>query len=193
MIFQFGRDIKKLSDGELMLRIQKGQEKAFEELYRRYARRLQGFFYRMCGNDREMAADFTQEIFEPLWTYRERYNGGEFVSAWLFTMAYNICRNEYRHRGVQEIYEWHQSGVDEASDTDIESRLDAESFDRALSEILSTLAPEPRMLFALRYEEELSFAEIAEIMHLPLGTVKSRNHYLVALIKQKLHRYEQIK
>ena len=193
MIFQFGRDIKKLSDGELMLRIQKGQEKAFEELYRRYARRLQGFFYRMCGNDREMAADFTQEIFERLWTYRERYNGGEFVSAWLFTMAYNICRNEYRHRGVQEIYEWHQSGVDEASDTDIESRLDAKSFDRALSEILSTLAPEPRMLFALRYEEELSFAEIAEIMHLPLGTVKSRNHYLVALIKQKLHRYEQIK
>ena len=68
MIFQFGRDIKKLSDGELMLRIQKGQEKAFEELYRRYARRLQGFFYRMCGNDREMAADFTQEIFERLWT-----------------------------------------------------------------------------------------------------------------------------
>ena len=115
------------------------------------------------------------------------------MSAWLFTMAYNICRNEYRHRGVQEIYEWHQSGVDEASDTDIESRLDAKSFDRALSEILSTLAPEPRMLFALRYEEELSFAEIAEIMHLPLGTVKSRNHYLVALIKQKLHRYEQIK
>lgn len=46
------------------------------------------------------------------------------------------------------------------------------------------------MLFALRYEEELTLTEIAEIMHLPVGTVKSRNHYLIALIKQKLHQYE---
>ena len=192
MIFPFISNLKKLSDGELMHRIQQGQEKAFDELYRRYARRLQGFFYRMCGKDRELAADLTQEIFERVWTHRDRYQGGEQVSAWLFTMAYNLCRNEYRHREVEEIYEWNQSGVDEACDTDIESRLDAEAFDHALSEILATLPPAPRMLFALRYEEELTLPEIAEIMHIPLGTVKSRHHYLMALIKQKLRRYEQI-
>ena len=193
MIFPFNSNIKKLSDGEIMSRVKKGQEKSFEELYRRYARRLQGFFYRMCGGDRELAADFTQEIFERVWTCRERYNGDENVSAWLFTMAYNLCRNEYRHREVEEYYEWHQGGVEESAENDIESRLDAQTFDNALSEILTTLPPEPRMLFALRYEEELTFAEIAEIMHLPLGTVKSRNHYLVALIKQKLHPYENIR
>lgn len=193
MIFPFTSNIKQLPDGEIMRRISKGQDKAFEELYRRYARRLQGFFYRMCGGDREQAADFTQEIFERVWTYRGGYDGGENVSAWLFTMAYNLCRNEYRHREVEDTYEWRQAGVEEAVDTDIESRLDAQTFDHALSEILSTLSLEPRMLFALRYEEELTFAEIAEIMHLPLGTVKSRNHYLMALIKQKLHRYEEIK
>ena len=192
MIFQLISTIKNLPDGEIMRRIQKGQHKAFEELYRRYARRLQGFFYRMCGKDRELAADFTQEIFERVWTYRDRYDGGENTSAWLFTMAYNICRNEYRHREVEENYEWYQSGLEEAADTDIESRLDAQAFDKALSEILATLPPDPRILFALRYEEELSLPEIAKIMHLPLGTVKSRNHYLIALIKQKLHHYEQI-
>lgn len=193
MIFQFTSALKKLTDGEIMIRIKKGQEKAFEELYRRYARRLQGFFYRMLGNDKELAADFTQELFERVWTFRDRYNGDENVSAWLFTMAYNICRNEYRHREVEDNYIWHQSGEEEAIDSNIESQLDAQAFDRALSEILATLPSEPRMLFALRYEEELSLSDIAEIMNLPLGTIKSRNHYLIALIKQKLHHYEGIR
>ena len=49
MNFKLITPVKKLTDGELMLKIRKGQEKAFEELYRRYARRLQGFFYRMLG------------------------------------------------------------------------------------------------------------------------------------------------
>ena len=118
MIFPFTPPLKELTDSELMWRIRKGHDKAFDELYRRYARRLQGFFYRMCGNDRELAADFTQEIFERVWTTRSRYNGEAQVSAWLFTMAYNLCRNEYRHREVVGHYEWEQSGVDEAVDLD---------------------------------------------------------------------------
>ena len=191
MIFQFTSNIRKLTDGEVMLRIKKGQERAFDELYRRYARRLQGFFFRMLGGDRELAADFTQELFEHIWSAREQYNGTENVSAWLFTMAYNMCRNEYRHREVEETYVWHQSAEEEAIDSHIESHLDAQAFDEALKKILAALPTEPRMLFALRYEEELSLSEIAGIMHLPLGTVKSRNHYLIALIKQKLHHYEE--
>lgn len=193
MIFQLTANYKKLTDDELMLKVKKGEDKAFEELYRRYARRLQGFFYRMLGNDREMAADFTQELFERIWTYREKYDEAHQVSAWLYTMAYNICRNEYRHREVEDNYIWQLSGEEEAMDSPVESQLDAEAFDRALSEILAALPSEPRMLFALRYEEELPLSEIAEIMHLPVGTVKSRNHYLIALIKQKLHHYERIR
>lgn len=189
MIFQFISNVRKLTDGEVMLRVKEGQEIAFNELYRRYARRLQGFFFRMLGNDKELAADFTQELFEHIWLVRERYNGTKNVSAWLFTMAYNMCRNEYRHREVKETYVWHQLTEEEAIESHIESHLDAQAFDEALQKVLATLPTEPRMLFALRYEEELSISEIADIMHLPLGTVKSRNHYLIVLIKQKLHYY----
>lgn len=184
MNFKLIPPVKKLTDGELMLKIRKGQEKAFEELYRRYARRLQGFFYRMLGGDTELAADFTQEIFERIWKFRDKYTVGEQVSAWIFTMAYNVCRNEYRHREVADKYLWQMADEEEAGDSNIEVHLDEQAFDCALAKVLENLPPEPRMLFALRYEEELTLTEIAEIMHLPVGTVKSRNHYLIALIKQ---------
>lgn len=190
MNFKLITPVKKLTDGELMLKIRKGQEKAFEELYRRYARRLQVFFYRMLGGDTELAADFTQEIFERIWKFRDKYTVGEQVSAWIFTMAYNVCRNEYRHREVADKYLWQMADEEEAGDSNIEVHLDEQAFDYALAKVLENLPPEPRMLFALRYEEELTLTEIAEIMHLPVGTVKSRNHYLIALIKQKLHQYE---
>ena len=193
MIFPFTSKLKKLADDELMRRVVRGEDKAFDELYRRYARRLQGFFFRMLGGDAEQAADFTQDLFLRIWTARNSYNGGEQVSAWLFTMAYNLCRNEYRHREVHETYAWEQLGEEEATDSGIEIALDAAAFDQALSAVLKTLPPDPRMLFALRFEEELSLAEIAEIMHLPLGTVKSRCHYLVAQIKTQLHRYENLR
>ena len=193
MIFPFTSKLKQLADDELMLRVVRGEDKAFDELYRRYARRLQGFFFRMLGGDAEQAADFTQDLFLRIWTSRNSYKGGEQVSAWLFTMAYNLCRNEYRHREVQEHYAWEQVSEEEAADSDIEIALDAATFDRALSALLKAMPPDPRMLFALRFEEELSLSEIAEIMHLPIGTVKSRCHYLVAHIKSKLHRYENLR
>ena len=193
MIFPFTSKLKQLADDELMRRVVRGEDKAFDELYRRYARRLQGFFFRMLGGDAELAADFTQDLFVRIWTVRSSYNGGEQVSAWLFTMAYNLCRNEYRHREVHENYAWQQLSEEEAAESDVEIALDAAVFDQALSAVLKEMPPEPRMLFALRFEEELSLAEIAEIMHLPLGTVKSRCHYLVAQIKSKLHRYENLR
>lgn len=120
MNFKLITPVKKLTDGELMLKIRKGQEKAFEELYRRYARRLQGLFYRMLGGDTELAADFTQEIFERIWKFRDKYTVGEQVSAWIFTMAYNVCRNEYRHREVADKYLWQMADEEEAGDSNIE-------------------------------------------------------------------------
>ena len=189
-MFRFDSKIKKLADGEVMQLVKTGSHKAFDELYRRYARRLQGFFFRMLGGDIELAADFTQDLFLRVWTSRDSYDCNENVSAWLFTIAYNLCRNEYRHREVQNAYLWQQSNKEEAADSKVEISLDAKAFDLALTEVLKAMQPEPRMLFALRFEEDLSLTEIAGIMNIPVGTVKSRCHYLVRKIKQKLHHYE---
>lgn len=73
----FRPSLRKLSDEELMGRVRRtGDEKAFDELYRRYARRLHGFFFRMLGREEQLAADFTQELFLRVWAARGRYECG---------------------------------------------------------------------------------------------------------------------
>lgn len=84
--------MRKLSDEELMGRVrQMGDEKAFDELYRRYARRLYGFFFRMLGREGQLASDFTQELFLRVWAVRGGMNAdGSYVlgfSRWPITCA----------------------------------------------------------------------------------------------------------
>ena len=62
---------RQLSDEELMQRVSRGSESAFEELYRRYVRRLQGFFFRQLGGDVDSAADFTHDVFLRIYEARE--------------------------------------------------------------------------------------------------------------------------
>lgn len=77
----FRPSLRKLSDEELMGRVrQMGDEKAFDELYRRYARRLYGFFFRMLGREGQLASDFTQELFLRVWAVRGGMNAdGSYV------------------------------------------------------------------------------------------------------------------
>lgn len=191
MMFRLPTPLKRCSDGELMQRIGKDDNRAFEELYRRYARRLLCFFRRLPESTAETAADFVQETFLRVWSARHTFRAGK-VDTWIFTLAYNLCRNHFRHREVHDAYAWHASAEDEAADSLVELHLDAASFDAVLSDLLSTLPPEPRMLFALRYEEELPAVQVAEILGIPPATVRSRCHHLLSDLRKKLSPYENL-
>ena len=65
--------------------------------------------------------------------------------------------------------------------------MDNEAFDRALRQELERMSPDSRLLFSLRFEEELSVPQIAEVMAIPEGTVKSRLHTLTQTLKKKLN------
>ena len=169
-----------------------GDEKAFDELYRRYARRLHGFFFRMLGREEQLAADFTQELFLRVWAARGRYECGRELCPWFFTMAYNLCRNEYRFRNIAVGFAEEVRGGPEMYEEQPELRMDVRMFYRELSALLDKLPPEQRVLFALRYEEELTVPQLAEVMGIPEGTVKSRLHYLLQYLRKKLKVYETL-
>ena len=71
---------RKMTDEELMQRVARDSESAFEELYRRYARRLQSFFFRQLGGDDEMASDFTHDVFMRMYEARDTYAEGSSQS-----------------------------------------------------------------------------------------------------------------
>ena len=174
------------SDEQLMQRAARGSDRAFEELYNRHARRLQGFFVRRLGDDADLAADFMHDTFLRLYAARESYREGRDFRAWLFTIAYNLCRNHHRN----QLTIVSDEGVDITDEASIEVELDMKDLHDALREILRKL-PEPyAMLFSLHYEEELTVPQIAQITDLPEGTVKSRLHKTMQIIKQNLKQYE---
>ncbi len=183
------KPLRQLTDEQLMARAKAGNVAAFEELYHRFARRLKGFFFLQLGGDEELAADATHDVFLRAYEARNRYQEGKNVSTWLFTIAYNICRNHYRSNA----YETQLSATLDAepiSDEQIEVQLDAAALDDALAQVLSELPPPLHQLFSLHYQEELTIPQVAEIVGIPEGTVKSRLHKTMNIIRKKLKRYE---
>ena len=209
------------SDEQLMLRAARGNDRAFEELYNRHARRLQGFFVRRLGDDADLAADFMHDTFLRLYDARERYHEGNSFRAWLYTIAYNLLKNhnrKYAHlqtlprplparegsgyntlNNTTEILSTplpHREGSWEGLECladescDIELDLDASLLHDALRAALRSLPEAYAMLFSLHYEEELTVPQIAQITDLPEGTVKSRLHKTMQIIKQNLKQYE---
>ena len=183
------KPLHQLTDEQLMARAKAGNDAAFEELYHRYARRLKGFFFLQLGGDEELAADATHDVFLRAYEARNRYQEGKNVSTWLFTIAYNICRNHYRSNAY-ETQLLATLDAEPISDEQIEVQLDAAALDDALAQVLSELPPPLHQLFSLHYQEELTIPQVAEIVGIPEGTVKSRLHKTMNIIRKKLKRYE---
>ncbi len=191
------KPLRQLADEELMARAAADKaplaspegDKAFEELYRRYARRLKGFFFLQLGGDDELAADATHDVFLRAYEARSRYQEGRSVSTWLFTIAYNICRNHYRSNAY-EAQLLATLDAEPLSDQQIEVQLDQATLDQALAQVLAELPAPLHQLFSLHYQEELTIPQVAEIVGIPEGTVKSRLHKTMNIIRKKLKKYE---
>lgn len=173
------------TDEQLMQKAARGSEHAFEELYNRHARRLQGFFVRRLGEHSDLAADFMHDTFLRLYAARETYHEGCSFRAWLYAIAYNLLKNHLRSQ-LAVVHE-----VTEAvEDNDIEVDLEMTILRDALRDVMYSLPVPYAILISLHYEEELTIPQIAQITDLPEGTVKSRIHKAMNTIKQQLRKYE---
>ena len=183
------KPLGRLTEEELMAQAKAGNDAAFEELYHRYVRRLKGFFFLQLGGDEELAADATHDVFLRAYEARNRYQKEYRVDTWLFTIAYNICKNHYRSNA----YEAELLATLDAEpivEQKIEVKLDAASLDKALEQVLNELPSPLHQLFSLHYQEELTIPQVAEIVGIPEGTVKSRLYKTMNIIRKKLKQYE---
>jgi len=178
--------------------IQRGEISAFNELYDRYSKRLLFYFYRELGGDEDKAQDFLQEIFLKIVEKHALFDTERKFSTWIFTLAYNMCKNEYRRLEVREIVE---NNVDmEAISHDGESEYlqaerhtDQKMFERALSVELEKFDDGHRSAFLLRYQQNLTIKEIGEILGCSEGTVKSRLFYTTRKLASRLRAFNPYK
>lgn len=171
----------------LMTNIGGGDRKSFDELYARYHNRLFYYFYRMLGNCEETANDFLQDIFLKIIDKPEQYNPQYPFRKWIFSIAHNMCKNEYRKRETRKtiLQDAFQDVVPEETYSDEEDK--SRWLEAAFSDA-NGLSEKSKEILVLKYRENFSLEEISEILKLPKGTVKSRLFYarneLSALVKQ---------
>ena len=170
-----------MSDEDLIGQFQAGTAKAFNILVDRYSERLMHYLYGFLS-DRELCEDLLQETFLRLYRNRHSYQPIAKFSTWLYTIAGNLARSEYRQSRRRRMYaiqlvnrdneEYELVIPDESFSPDrhTESMLQ----DKYIQEALDQIPPNFREVVVLRDVQQLAYDEIAEITGLPLGTVKSR-------------------
>lgn len=184
------------SDEELMFYLSNGEVSAFDELYERYSRRLMLYFVRMLNFDKDLAEDALQDLFLKIAESPEKFDRSRSFKTWIFSVASNSCKNFYRHKKVLE-ESWDElryleTKVNENSFLKLAGKLDALEFRKMLEEILDELPPEKKEAFVLKYQEEKSIAEIASIQGCPEGSVKSRLHYTLKILEERLRIFNPV-
>jgi RNA polymerase sigma-70 factor, ECF subfamily len=188
-----GKKYRNSADEELMLLVGINDTKAFEELYKRYSKNIHYYFFKMLGNDKEKANDFTQDIFLKVIEKNSSYNKCLKFSTWLYSIATNMCRNEFKH---SEVKSKHDEEYKNTADTIYKGKFDTDYDDKIfkikLEKELNDLEVNHKTTFVLRYQEEFSIKEIAEIMECAEGTVKSRIFYTLQKLSQKLKVFNHV-
>jgi RNA polymerase sigma-70 factor (ECF subfamily) len=179
-------------DNVLMSRICSGDTGAFDVLYNRYSHRLLHYFFKMLGGDEDRAQDFLQTLFLKIVENPKQYKKGYNFQSWIFTIAHNMCKNEYRRMETQKRFsnEIEKSHLEhQADDKQIDDKIDYSKFKDALYNELSKIEPDHRSIFILRFQEQLSVPEIKEIIGCSEGTVKSRLFYTTKKLAKCLSEY----
>jgi RNA polymerase sigma-70 factor (ECF subfamily) len=170
-------------DEELMHLVQQGNERALTELYERYSTKLVRYFHRMLWRDEEKAQDFLHDLFLKVIEQPQKFDTGRRFSTWIYSVAFNMCKNEYRRQGFRNGHV-----IDHSDKVVFQPDADNGEFQRTLDIGLKEIDEVDRSLFVLRYELDLPLAEIGTILGCPEGTVKSRIFYL----KKKLARHLRV-
>lgn len=166
-------------DLDLVQRHRYGDEAAFEEVYRRYDRMIFNLAYRMAGGDAEKAADWTQEIFLRIYRYLDRFKGKSSLKTWIYRIALNHCRSKLSRRRWFTTPLAEEAGYEEGVELEDpghgpEAAALNHDCGRMLNRALAQLAPAFREAVVLCDVQGLSYQEIAEVLDIRMGTVRSR-------------------
>lgn len=170
-------------DYQLMRSIQNGDMVAFNGMVNRYKDRLMNVIGRMLSSTEE-AEDVVQETFVRVYQHRQSFNFQHCFSTWIYTIGLNLARNELRKRKKYKYYEISEMKGNEkelAVEPKLPSRLP-----ELLKGAISELPEKYKTAFMLRDVQEMSYEEVAQVLGVPLGTVKSRVNRARMMLRDKL-------
>jgi len=166
-------------DSSLVARCMAGEDAAWEEMVKTHTRRVYAICYRFTSNDAE-AQDLTQEVFLRVFRSLKSFRAGEgsFV-VWMTRLARNLLIDHYRRTRRDRLTESIEEQLPVLEERHMvggrtDGRLAGREASEALQAALAKLSPELRETLILRDLEEMEYREIAQVLKVPEGTVKSR-------------------
>lgn len=181
-------DIRKASDEQLMQLIEKGKSKAFEELYNRYYKKLRNFAYSLTRN-MALSEDIVQDVFVKIIEKPEMFVSSRRFNTWVYTVTANSWKNHSRNEANRiKILNIREKSIDWVAPGAI-IKKDQDTLAKTIRSVLEELSEKERLIYFLRFNEELSIREISFIAEIPEGTVKSRIHNLLKKFKDPLKEF----
>lgn len=173
--------LREVRDEDLIVMVQQGQKRAFDEIVHRYKGRLYSFIMRMV-KEPALAEELTQETLIRVYIHADKYREIARFSTWVFTIATNLVRNKMRQRSrrphmisLNPAPEDDEVPVDPADmRADTSGGIEREELGRLIAEATEKIPERYRIPFLLREVEQLSYEEIQQVTGLKLGTVRSR-------------------
>jgi RNA polymerase sigma-70 factor (ECF subfamily) len=190
MLEVMGKELKKMTDGELLALYTEGEEAAFREIVNRYKNGLYAFL-RMFLNRRELVEDVFQETFLQLFTSKDSFDPERPLRPWLFTIAANKAKDALR--------KWQRKNaipigtMTDSEDLSFDDVLNSVTSDNTMPyeelqrderamrvrRIIADMPENLREILIFAYFNRFSYKQMAEILSIPIGTVKSRLHTAV--------------
>lgn len=164
------------SDEYLLEMALQGDDVSFGELVGRWQRRIFGFICRYVGNSEE-AQDLTQDTFTKAYQNLDRLSDPARFSSWVYKIALNECRMRFRREGKMQrmpLEEYLESGRAQVDEETPERTLASKEAASALRRAFEDLPEEQRAVILMKEYQGLKFHEIADVLDVPLSTVKSR-------------------
>jgi RNA polymerase sigma-70 factor (ECF subfamily) len=156
-----------------------GSLPAFEELVSVYEKKIFNYCLRMT-NSREDAEDLTQEVFIKVYRSLKSFKGNSQLSTWIYRIAHNICIDKFRKAKINVFSLSHTKDREDEREMELvsaelspEEKMVAREQQEFLQKCINGLKPEYRSVIILRDIQHYSYEEIAGILNVPLGTVKS--------------------
>lgn len=180
------------TDEELVAAVQAGDSSAFDELVRRWERKIRGAVYRVVGSEEE-ARDVTQEAFLKAFRGLAGFKSEARFSSWLYQIALNLSRDKLRRRKLRNHAsldameeDGHASPALVSRAPDAHAQFQRTDLARRVAAAVAALPDDQREVIVLKEYQDLTFVEIAEVLELPVSTVKTRLYRGLTLLRERL-------
>ncbi len=186
--------ITEQDEARLVAACKQGDHDAFAQLVQQHQRRVFNLVFRMLQQYEE-ANEVTQETFLAAWQGLPAFRGDARFSTWLYRIAYNCALKQLEQRKRDQALQVVVRAEQAAARRDQEERVDAElethARQSAVHEQLSALPAKYRVVLVLRHLQEMTYEEMAEILTLPIGTIKTHLFRARNLLKDRLEAFDR--